>query len=823
MSSLFGIAGGGNVGAAGGSFYSYSIDQSLRFDGSSSYLSKNDFGTATDTNIRTFSTWIKQSDLSFSTYDAIIGCASSGIQTLTYYSDNPIGFYNTQGGASYEDNSAAVFRDTGAWFHIFFTYSHTANEMKLYINGSLTKGFSTGTHGPLEKLAETGHITTLMKRSNASQYVGAYLAETVLLDGYVGDINDFAESKNGVWVPKNISAAGLTYGANGFYLNYADSSDLGKDVSGQDNHFTSNGLAAEDQVPDSPTNNFATYNPLVYSTATYAEGNLKFDAGGWSSSYWGSKSTFAIPKDKKIYIELEETATGGVNYAVGIATDSATPTGSNIGGTGSITLYHTEFKINGTSTAHGQGSSVAGDIIGIAVDGSTGEVWFSRNGTWFTTGGAGADPSTGTDPIGTVTNPNNEDLFLVVAGNTSTSNLFVNFGQDSTNVASAESDANGIGTFEYAVPTDHVCLCASSLSEPAISPNSTTSDEYFNTVLWTGNGVDNNDAQEINGLSFEPNFVWIKGRSGTQYHELHDSVRGAGKRLFSNETSAETDFQTLTSFDDDGFTVAIGTAGNNGTNENGTTYVGWSWKAGGTAVLNEDGTIDSQVSANQDAGFSIVTYSGTLSSTGTASVGHGLSSRPEMVIYKSRNVTGGDAGEWAVWHDYLSTDNHILRLQNSDAESNKSGNGDMSSLFTATTFGTNYTSGLNVTGNNYVAYCFHSVDGYSKFGSYEGNGSADGTFVYTGFRPAWIMVKEIDASGFWMIQDNKIYPFNNGDTRSLAANDSGAESTISARGNEMDILSNGFKMRASTGDFNASNTHIYVAFAEAPFKYSLAR
>jgi len=810
--------------AGGGSFYSYSIDQSLRFDGSSAYLSKNDFGTATDTNIRTFSTWIKQSDLSFSTYDAIISCAASGIQTLSYYNDNTIGFYNTQGGTAYEDNTTAKFRDVGAWFHIFFTYSHTANEMKLYINGSLTKGFSEGTHGALEKLAETGHITTLMKRSNAGQYVGGYLAETVLLDGYVGDINDFAEEINGIWVPKDISAAGLTYGNNGFYLNYADSSDLGKDVSGQGNHFTANNLAASDVMSgESPTNNFATYNPLVYSTATYAEGNLKFDAGGWSSTYWGSKSSFAIPKDKKIYIELEETAIGGAYYAVGIGTASSIPTSSNIGGTGSITLYHTEFKINGTSTPHSQGSSSAGDIIGIAVDGSTGEVWFSRNGTWFTTGGAGADPSTGTDPIGTVTNPNDEDLFLVVTGNASSNNLFVNFGQDSTNVASAESDANGIGTFEYAVPTDHVCLCASSLSEPTISPNSAEqADDYFDTVLWTGNGTNPADAQEINGLSFQPDFVWVKGRSGTQWHEWHDSVRGVGNRLFSNETNAETDVQSMTSFDNDGFTVAIGTAGNNGTNENGSTYVGWSWKAGGTAVSNTEGSITSQVSAATDAGFSIVSYTGVNTASGqTSTIGHGLASAPELVICKRRNATQS----WSVGSTAIGnfTTSSVFNLDNSLSPGATYAY-EWGANPTDTVFTTGYSDRTNISGGTFIAYCFHSVRGYCKVGSYVGNGSADGTFVALDFAPAWIMVREITNSGFWMIQDNKIYPFNDGDTRSLAANDSGNETTISNRGNEMDILSNGFKMRASTGDFNASGkTHIYLAFAEAPFKYANAR
>ena len=817
MSSLFGIGGGGNVGAAGGGggiLGSHAIDQSLRFDGSSAYLSKNDFGTATDTNIRTFSTWIKQSDVSFSDLDAIIGCAASGIQTLTYYNNNTIGFYNTQGGIAYEDNTTAKFRDVGAWFHIFFTYSHTANEMKLYINGSLTKGFSEGTHGPLEKLAETGHITTLMKRSNAGQYVSGYLAETVLLDGYVGDINDFAEEINGIWVPKNISAAGLTYGNNGFYLNYADSSDLGKDVSGQGNHFTATNLAAEDQVPDSPTNNFATINVIdSHTNSTYTEGNLNFSDGGGDAAT--CLSTFVIPDiadTTTYYIELLHYQ----GYALGIAPETFSAVPNIVTRAGILAWYSNGDLYDGSSvdTSGWSTASTTGEIRSMVV--GNGQVEYFRNGTSL---GVAFTGLTGAWKIASW-----------AVGSAGTGVTF-NFGQDDTfadavTSGSAEStDANGHGKFYYSEAADHIALCSANLPEPAIGPNSdTTSDEYFDTVLWTGNGTSPGDAQEINGLLFQPDFVWVKGRSGTQWHELHDSVRGVGKRLFSNETNAETDVQSMTSFDNDGFTVAIGTAGNNGTNENGSTYVGWSWKAGGTAsTIAVDAysagvpSTASSVSANQDAGFSILTYT---ADAATGTVGHGLNSAPELIIGKPRNEASTN---WYVMHTPggVVPANNILNLDSTNAAFDPGNNHFNDTYPTDTVVSYGGYMGNPLTGDDKLMYCFHSVEGFSRVGSYRGNADADGTFVFTGFRPAWVLLKDADSTSDWQMYDSKRYAFNkNNVTEVLEANQGGAETTTI---NELDLLSNGFKLRSTNTFSNKSSNFIYLAFAEAPFKYANAR
>jgi hypothetical protein len=615
-------------------------------------------------------------------------------------------------------------------------------------------------------------------------------------------------------VPKEYTGS---HGSAGYYLPFDDSSAIGDDESGNTNDWTANNLAASDVVPDSPSgNNFATLNPLFPgNSGAYAEGNLKFLGGGFTSSKWGAKSTFAIPKDKKVYIELEETVTGGVNYAVGVGTDSSTPTSTNVGGTGSITLYHTNFYINGTETNHGQGTSSAGDIIGIAVDGSTGEVWFSRNGTYFTTGGAGADPSTGTDPIGTITNSNNEDLFLVIAANTSTDNLFVNFGQDSTNVASAESDANGLGTFEYAPPTDYVCLAASSLSEPTIGPNSAKqADDYFSTLLWSGDG---NDGRTITGVGFQPDWVWVKDRNTARSHVIQDSVRGfndGDKVLRSNGTNSESStdndvYGFVGNTNSDGYTLEDGTTDGRYVNNSGETYVSWNWKAGGTAVSNTDGSITSSVSAAPDAGFSICTYTGT--STVSESFGHGLNQAPELVITKARNTT--DA--WRVHGSVLGTDK-FLALSGTNAVATDSSNGGFPDN-TDTLVNLGYES---TNGTNYVAYCFHSSD-ICKVGSYVGNGSTDGTFVYTGFRPAWVMTKRVDSTSNWLIIDVKRDIDNVAHNR-LIANLSNTEATSVVA--TMDILSNGFKRRDTNTDVNASGgTYLYLAFAEQPFKFANAR
>jgi len=321
---------------------------------------------------------------------------------------------------------------------------------------------------------------------------------------------------------------------------------------------------------------------------------------------------------------------------------------------------------------------------------------------------------------------------------------------------------------------------------------------YFNTVLYTGNET----ARSITGVGFQPDFVWIKDRSQSYNHHLFDSVRGATKRLKSDTTDAEsTNAQTLTAFGSDGF--SLGT--DNATNGNGSNVVSWNWKAG-TAFSNSAGTngatLASTGSKNTTAGFSIVSYTGDES--GTDSVFHGLSQTPEWIIAKPRDV----ADNWALFHGTFSNIQYLF-LNTTAAVASASSV--WNSLPSATVFNIGDNASVNDDGAM-IAYCFNSVKGYSKFGKYEGNGSTNGPVIWTGFKPAFVMQKNVSATQGYQLQDNKREGYN-GDNDLLQPNDSAAESGV----NRVDFLSNGFKVITTDAGQNTSgSTYIYMAFAESP-------
>jgi len=321
------------------------------------------------------------------------------------------------------------------------------------------------------------------------------------------------------------------------------------------------------------------------------------------------------------------------------------------------------------------------------------------------------------------------------------------------------------------------------------------SDEYFNTVLYNGSA----STQNITGVNFQPDLVWIKTRSHAESHQLVDQVRGATKALMSNETSAEATYANgLSAFLSDGFTLP---GGNNRYSDTGYTYASWNWLAGGTAVSNTDGSITSSVSANTTAGFSIVSYTGTGS---TATVGHGLGTALAMIIAKTRD---NGTISWVCYHQSLGA-NGIVQLNNTTAAQSVSGYWGTPNSTTFGLIGGGYDN--NRSGENYIAYCFAEKKGYSKFGSFNGNGSADGTFVYTGFKPAFVMTKLSSGTGSWFLHDNKRNGYNGGNNY-VYPNASDAELTTQL----LDLTSNGFKMRFA-GGANSSGTSIYMAFAENP-------
>jgi len=352
-------------------------------------------------------------------------------------------------------------------------------------------------------------------------------------------------------------------------------------------------------------------------------------------------------------------------------------------------------------------------------------------------------------------------------------------------------------------------LSTANLPDPAINPaQGSTPDQYFDVGIWTGDGVNGRNIADLYGHT--PDWVWIKNRSAAIDHNVADVLRG-WKELYPNLTNAEGS-QQMNAPTNDGLS---GLPASNGYNNNGDAYVSWAWKANGSGVSNTDGTITSTVSANTESGFSIVGYAGNSASNQT--IGHGLTSAPQMVVHKNRT----NANDWVVdVGNITGTAGNALRWNNTSAITNNVAilpNKPTSSVFYVSTDSGEF----NVTGRDYIAYCFHSVEGFSKLGSYTGNGSTDGPFVYTGFKPAFVLFKKTNiTTASWGIRDNTRYTYN--PTRNtLYADKSDAEYTGTAH--DVDFLSNGFKPRTTDGLFNSSGaTYIYMAFAENPFKFSTA-
>ena len=335
---------------------------------------------------------------------------------------------------------------------------------------------------------------------------------------------------------------------------------------------------------------------------------------------------------------------------------------------------------------------------------------------------------------------------------------------------------------------------------------------HFNTKLYTGNGANNH---AITGVGFAPDWVWQKRRDNSNGHVLFDKVRGATKILQSESASGEitsASGQDTVSLDSDGFTVAV-PAQTGGINPNGASCVAWNWKAAGTSgSTNNDGNVATTVAVNTTAGFSIVTYTGT--GNAGATIGHGLGAVPNWIVIKKR--AGGSSRDWAVYHSANTSapETEILYLNNTDATADSAAYwNDTAPTSSIITLG----AGNEVNESNthtYVAYCFAEKKGYSKFGKYTGNGNADGAFVYTGFKPAFVIAKQTDSSDNWALWDNKREPFNVNDNI-LRTDTSAAETSNAAY--KIDFLSNGFKLRGTDTKINGNgNSYVYMSFAEEP-------
>ena len=795
--------------AAAGADGGYQISRSVRLRSSASAYFNRTFAAGSQTTW-TFSIWFKLGTLGVNR--VLISCGSGATDSIIYINTGNTLFLNL-------DNvtcraSTQVFRDPSAWYHLVValdTSNATAqNRIRAYING--VEITSWVTNNTIAQNATPSFNSAIAH--NISLYTGGgglsfdgYLTETNWINGQALTPSSFGETNavTGVWQPKKY---GGTYGTNGFYLNFSDNSavttssnvGIGKDFSGNGNYWTSNSISVTagvtyDSMLDVPTlyadggngrGNYAVLNPLDKTSIspTYSNGNLAISAG---ASWAYSRATMLLPSNVKIYAE---TTLGSNTNGTSAIQSGFARAGFAMGTNGYYVNHDSVGQIYtaGSLTASGLGALVAGDVIQFAYDGA-GNAWIGKNNVWWnSSGGTTGNPATGANP--TFTGLSAYDLFISTGNYSNSQNI--NFGQR---------------PFSYTPPTGFVALNTQNLPTPTISNGAS----YMAATTYTGTGSALSVSNAVNGVSFQPDFVWTKPRSTAVGHTLFDSLRGVTKYLQSNTTGAEgTAATSLTAFNSDGFTVNSDTS----TGANGVTYIGWQWNAGGSTVTNTSGTISAQVRANATAGFSVVTYTGT---GANATVGHGLGVAPKLILFKNRASTNA----WCVYHSSISPAN-FLQL-------------DTSAQLSATTypmFGTTPTAATSTVfsiGTNpqtnaastFVAYCFAAVAGYSAFGSYTGNGSADGPFVFTGFRPRWILVKSAGNVSQWILHDTSRNTYNVANS-SLYPNLANAETTPD---NPFDMLSNGFKIRTASGSsLNDSGlTYIFAAFSEVGFKYALGR
>ena len=597
-------------------------------------------------------------------------------------------------------------------------------------------------------------------------------------------------------------------GRDYIYLAIADTRDalFTSDASGNGNNWDANDLQHSDVMPDTPTDGFAVLNGRTSgsSVGTLTEGNLQYQG---ASSQWESKvSTIGVSSGKWYYevSPISGSSTQGIFY--GIINMSDTYLISYLGNYGNSWGYYglNGYKYN-NAVAASYGAAIAdGDIVGVALDADAGTLTFYKNGV-----------SQGVAYSGLSLGGSYDTEWFLGLSCYGTAKAAINFGQDSSFsgrfVAQGNADANGKGDFFYAPPSGHLALCNANLPNPAIDPAAGDNPtKHFNTVFYSGNS----GTTAVTGVGFQPDWTWVKSRNTSgEAQKMVDSVRGAGLTVFPSGASAEIDYSGvgLNSFDTDGFTVSH-SAANNQWNVSGRTYVAWNWLAGGTAVPNEDGDIDTNVSVNDDAGFSIISYTGNGSSS-IQTIGHGLSTKPDLALIKART----QGYNWMALFDCLNGSfDYIQGLNTTAVAANYSGTFANASTLTLLASSGN----VNGSSEDYICYCFASKDGFSRMGQYIGNGSSNGPFMYTGFRPAFVMVKAATgAVQHWWMFDNKREGYNV-DNDPLYANLQSSEGTQDM----IEFYSNGFKIINSSASMNGSNVnYLVMAFAEQPFKYSNAR
>lgn len=807
-----------NLLMAGGTSPYYNVQRSLRFRASASAYLNRTPGSASNQTTWTWSGWVKRGTLG--ARQAIFvttNSAGNDYVGLEFIANDKLAFDANNGSVSeqFRLETNAVFRDPSAWYHIVVNFNTTnatsTNRAAIYING-VAQTYSTATYMPQNY---SGRVNTAVQHNLGSWlpasglYFDGYLSEINFIDGQALTPSSFGytDPTTGVWMPKKYNG---TYGTNGFYLpftNTTNTTNLCLDASGNSNNWTPNNISVTsgvtyDSMLDVPTNwgdggngrgNYATLNPVFPSGGTYSNANLKFIG---PTAWANARSTIELPSSGKWYFEAtvitngQNNTLGGSYSYVGVTATSTTPSALGYNGANFVVLNDTGWLNNNATTSNAVGAALAANnIIGIAIDVDNNTFTFYRTNSSVASGTIGMSAGT---PL----------VFVSGSYSASYGNFDVNFGQR---------------PFTYTPPSGFKTLNTLNLPKPTILNGA----KYMAAVIWTGVSTSSaatitttaaNSGNNPLGITFQPDFIWGKARSVAYNNQLYDAVRGAGKLLISNTTDSEfTNFTYgyISAFNSNGFSTTPGATDNENWNQLNATYVAWQWNAGtGSSAIPSGGTVTpTGASINTTAGFSVITF--TRTAAGTDYVPHGLGVTPSMIFIKARSTTSA----WNVWQQNMdAAPNNYYMILNTTAAKNASTAWCAPS---STTVGvTNFSNGVTA-----VMYCWTAIKGFSAFGSYTGNGSTDGPFVYCGFRPRWIMIKNTaDNTTSWSIWDTTRSPYNIGDQR-LEANSSAAESSLV----QFDILSNGFKLRSTNSNNASSQLIIYAAFAENPFNVSRAR
>ena len=710
----------------------------------------------------TWSGWVKRGALGTAT---LFGAGSGTTYSqLSFSADSLFLQNNISTVVGVQISTPAVYRDPSAWYHIVVSVDTTqavsSNGVKIYVNGVL----QTLTYTTYTQNADFSFNNTVVQeigRVVGVQYFDGYLTEVNFIDGQALTPSSFGqiETTTGVWSPKQYVGS---YGTNGFYLKFGNTSSvaaLGTDSSGNGNTWTVNNVSLTAGV---------TYDSMLDVPVNYS------DSGSGRGNYAVLNSLDKVTTATLAAANLETTSAAAQNIIGSMSMDSGSWYWEIAYSAATASQLVGVYKAAATTVSVTPTTSV----IGLRFNADTGALDYTVNGSTYTSIATGLTGG---------------GYFPYAGSLTNAKVIYANFGQR---------------PFTYTPPSGFRALNTNNLPTPSIVNGA----NFMAATTYTGNAAARSLSNAVNNVSFQPDLVWIKSRTpGAANHALFDSSRGVTKYLSSNTTTAETTLaQSLTALNADGFSLGTDTTL---VNASANSYVAWQWKAGGAAVSNTQGTITSQVSANTTAGFSVVTYTGT---GANATVGHGLGIAPKMVIVKNR-TDSDTASTWVTghtsvgWTSYLNLDQAAASVVASTVWINTAPTNSVFSIGTSL--------GVNELAKNFVAYCFAEIAGFSKFGSYTGNGSADGPFVFCGFRPRFVMFKRTDTTANWRILDTSRDTYN-AEQSELYPNLSNVEGVFSA----IDGLSNGFKIRNIDTAYNATGgTYIFAAFAEVPSKYALAR